>query len=217
IIKADTATSHTLIRADNPKCDSLPGQPRTRLHSHSLFQDLKKEFLTPDLDKLAPYLWLIATQFSQHITPLHEQVLKGRQIVITENPELHLVWTDGRIFIKPIPRYMLSHTFWTTHLTTPRPHSNCASPETQHDQPPTALLRAALGYMRTYHHLIQHESDLHLATENHLLPPRFNNSADNVITPRNLPRIHFEEFSRIQRMRKSLLAIPHPALYVSLA
>ncbi|KAI9742515.1 MAG: hypothetical protein M1835_003060, partial [Candelina submexicana] len=63
----------------------------------------RKEFLTADLDKLAPYLWLIATQSSQHISPLHEQVLKGRQIVITEKPELHLVWTDGRIFIKPIP------------------------------------------------------------------------------------------------------------------
>ncbi|KAI9695893.1 MAG: hypothetical protein M1836_006010 [Candelina mexicana] len=182
-IKADTATSYTLIRTDNPESDSLPGQPRLRLHSRTLLQDLEKEFLTPDLDKLAPYLWLIATQSSQHIGPLHEQVLKGRQIVITENPELHLVWTDGRIFIKPIPRYMLSHAFWTTHLTTPRTRSCCASPETQHEQqPPNALLRAALGYMRSYYHLIQYESDLHIAKENRLLPPRLDSDDNNNVT-----------------------------------
>jgi len=166
-IKADTPNSYNLVRADDPECDSLPGQPRMSLRSGRLFQRLEKEFLTPDLDTLAPYLWLIATQSSLHIGPLHEQILKGREIVITENPELHLVWTDGRIFIKPIPRYMLSYAFWTTHLT---PRTRSCAPEIYDEQPSNALIRAALGYMRTYYHLIQHESDLHIAKERRLLP-----------------------------------------------
>ena len=156
-----------LVRADDAQCETLPGQPRISLGSNSLCQQLEKEFLTPDLDALAPHLWLVATQSSSHISPLHEQIVKGREIVLTENPELHLVWVDGRVFIKPVPRYMLSHAFWVTYLT-PSISSHTASVQQGH--PSRALIRAALGYMRTYHHLIQHESDFHIAIKSQLLP-----------------------------------------------
>ncbi|KAL8684168.1 MAG: hypothetical protein Q9224_006552, partial [Gallowayella concinna] len=137
------------------------------LHSDGIYKQLEQEFLTPDLDLLSPHLWLVATQSSSHIGPLHEQVLKGRTIIITENPELHLTWTGNRIFIKPIPRYMLSHAFWTTYLN---PVSPNIAKNTEHYEPTQALIRAALGYMRTYYHLIQHESDLHIAKQSRLLP-----------------------------------------------
>ena len=137
-----------------------------RLRSSTIYQQLEQEFCTPDLDTLAPHLWLVATQSSTHISPLHEQILKGRGIVITENPELHLAWTNNRIFIKPIPRYMLSHAFWATHLTSEFP-SHAKS--TQYNSPSNALIRAALGYMRTYYYLIQHESDFHIAKRSELL------------------------------------------------
>lgn len=138
-----------------------------RLRSNSLCRKLEKEFLTPDLDALAPHLWLVATQSSSHIGPLHEQMLKGRDIVLTENPELHLLWADGRIFIKPIPRYMLSYAFWITYLT---PSISSHAANVQQGQPSSALVRAALGYMRTYYYLIQHESDFHIAIKSKLLP-----------------------------------------------
>ena len=166
-IETNTSVSYNLVRTDDVRCETLPGQPRMRLRSSSLYQQLEKEFLTPDLDSLAPHLWLVATQSSSHIGALHEQVLKGREIVLTENPELHLVWADGRIFIKPIPRYLLSHAFWITHLTPQRP-SHTAS--VQHEYPSKALVRATLGYMRTYYYLIQHESDLNIAKKSQLLP-----------------------------------------------
>ncbi|KAI4171027.1 MAG: hypothetical protein LQ343_004564 [Gyalolechia ehrenbergii] len=138
------------------------------LYHPQLYLQLDREFLTPDLDRLAPHLWLLATQSSSHINPLHEQVLKGCNIVITENPELHLTWTDNRIFIKPIPPYMLSHAFWITHLL-PLP-SDCTGGV--HIEPPSnALVKAVLGYMRTYYYLIRHESDLHIAKRSRLLPP----------------------------------------------
>ena len=166
-IETNPSVSNSLVRTDDALCETLPGQPRMRLQSNSLYQQLEKEFLTPDLDILAPHLWLVATQSSSHIGPLHEQVLKGREIVLTENPELHLVWADGRIFIKPIPRYLLSHAFWITHLI-PRTSSNTASLQRGHLS--KALVRATLGYMRTYYHLIQHESDFDIAIRSKLLP-----------------------------------------------
>lgn len=167
-VHPSTLVSQYLIRTDDPKCQSLPGQPRMLLYHPQLYLQLDREFLTPDLDRLAPHLWLLATQSSSHINPLHEQVLKGCNIVITENPELHLTWTDNRIFIKPIPPYMLSHAFWITHLL-PLP-SDCTGGV--HIEPPSnALVKAVLGYMRTYYYLIRHESDLHIAKRSRLLPP----------------------------------------------
>lgn len=167
-IKSDASGSRDLTRTDDPRCQSLPGQPRMLLHSSDLYQQLEQEFLTPDLDTLAPHLWLVATQRSSHINPLHEQILKGGNIVITENPELHLAWADNRIFLKPIPRYMLSHAFWITHILP----LNSGSTKSIHLQSPSsALTKAALGYMRTYYYLIQYESDLHIAKQSRLLPP----------------------------------------------
>ena len=166
-IKSDASISYELVRTDDTKCETLPGQPRMRLRSRNLYQQLEQEFFTPDLDTLAPYLWLVTTQSSSHISPLHEQILKGRDIVITENPELHLTWTDNRIFIKPIPRYMLSYAFWTTHIATGV--SNHAT-STQCNSPSKAFIRAAFGYMRTYYYLIQHESDFQIAKRSQLLP-----------------------------------------------
>ncbi|KAL8860912.1 MAG: hypothetical protein Q9178_002667 [Gyalolechia marmorata] len=161
-----------IVRADDPQCKSLPGQPRMLFGSDNIYQQLDKEFVTHDLDHLSPYLWLVATQSSSHISPLHEQVLKGRAIVITENPELHLVWTGNRIFIKPIPRYMLSHAFWTTHL---KPAEASGQKNVNRPQPSQTLIKAALGFMRTYYYLIEYESDMHIAKQARLLPHDDNN------------------------------------------
>ncbi|KAL8833812.1 MAG: hypothetical protein Q9170_004072 [Blastenia crenularia] len=169
-LKASTlgpASSNMLTRTDNSECQTLPGRPQLSLRSDDLSHQLMQEFHTRDLDTLSPYLWLVATQSSAHINPLHEHVLKGRTIVVTENPELHLVWTNHCIFIKPIPPYMLSYAFWTTHLTSTVPSNAKDSRSNDHS---SLLLKAALGFMRTYYHLIQSESDLRIAKESHLLP-----------------------------------------------
>ncbi|KAF2462923.1 uncharacterized protein BDR25DRAFT_308060 [Lindgomyces ingoldianus] len=59
---------------------------------------------------MAPRLWIM------NINPLHRQRVKGREIVLTEEPRLHLVWIHDRIFAKPLPRYLLSQTFWKMFL-----------------------------------------------------------------------------------------------------
>ena len=167
ITNAGGSGSRNLFRIDDPSCHCLPGQPWILIQSGNLYQHLEREFLTPDLNTLAPHLWLVATQSSSHINALHEQVLKGCNIVITEDPELHLTWADNRVFVKPVPPYMLSNAFWTTHLV------SSSSSSSIHDlrcEPPIALVEAALGFMRTYYYLIRHESDLHIAKQNRLLP-----------------------------------------------
>ena len=48
------------------------------------------ELSTPILDDMFSYLWIIAKKSRQHIDTLHVQMIKGRKIVITEDPQ-HLV------------------------------------------------------------------------------------------------------------------------------
>jgi hypothetical protein len=60
--------------------------------------------------------------------PLHYQISIGRNIVITERMDLHLLWAnDGRIFIKPLPRFLLDSGFWTSYLTC-QPNCVCHAP-----------------------------------------------------------------------------------------
>ena len=125
---------------------------------------LAQELLTPELDKMAPHLWMMATQSSNNVNALHRQVVKGRQIMVTEDPQLHLVWLQDRIHVKPMPKYLLSYEFWTDLLLQPHPEIGAEHPD---------IVKAALGYLRTYRYLIRHESDLRIAQKEDLgLVPR---------------------------------------------
>lgn len=61
--------------------------------------------------------------------------------MVAEHPQLHLVWSYDRIFVKPIPRYFLSHAFWEYVRTDEK------------------LCQAAAGFLRTYSYLIRYERD----------------------------------------------------------
>lgn len=142
---------------------TLPGQPSVMLQSPLMIQQqLQKDLLTPRLDTMAPWLWLVATQSSASISPLHHQIVRGRAITLTEKPELHLVWINDRVFVKQLPAYLLSHAFWTFYLDA------ATSPLPPDDR--ELLYKSAVGYIRTYHYLIQHESDFCLAREKKLIP-----------------------------------------------
>lgn len=138
----------------------LPSQPHIKLDDVGTLKEfLSRDLCTPVLDRLAPHLYMIATPSSSSISPLHFQIIKNRRIILTEDPKLHLVWYHDRIFVKPLPAYLLSYHFWQLYLC-------CAtSPlrnESQH------LAKAALGLLRTYRHLIVHESDLRIAQHDDL-------------------------------------------------
>jgi hypothetical protein len=72
-------------------------------------------------------------------------------VVVVENPHLHLVWYYNRIFIKPIPSYMLSRAFWEY---------------IEHED--EEVFRAAAGFMRTYSFLIRFDIDFRKVTSTDL-------------------------------------------------
>ena len=127
---------------------------------------LMAELSTPLLDSLYPKLWLVARKEGSHIDPLHHQHVKGRQVIVSEDPKMHLIWTTNKIFIKPVPHCLFSYYFWLSFLSpgacTKKPHGLSKSQE--HDR------TLALGFLRSYSHLIRHRSDFAIAKERHLIP-----------------------------------------------
>ncbi|KAG5660895.1 hypothetical protein KAF25_002538 [Fusarium avenaceum] len=133
--------------------DFVPGQPLISLQDEaSISNFLSRELSTERLERMYFMLFLVSNR--NNISPLHHQALKGRQILITERPDLHLVWYYDRIFIKPIPLCLLSHEFYKTYIL----------------HPEARFGREANGLLRTYASLIVHESDLDVARSTKLLP-----------------------------------------------
>ncbi|GKT49558.1 uncharacterized protein ColSpa_09739 [Colletotrichum spaethianum] len=134
----------------------VPGHPRIRLDDHDKVRKfLATEFCAEDVDQVADKLWWMSKQDSRNISPLHRQFVKRRTIVITEEPKLHLVWFHDRIFVKPLPRYIGSYDFWRDYL----------GAEAGSNGSGDRVRRAALGFLRTYYHLIKFESDFRVAQE----------------------------------------------------
>ncbi|CAJ2505654.1 Uu.00g130480.m01.CDS01 [Anthostomella pinea] len=102
----------------------------------------------------------MSKQDSANISPLHRQLVKQRAVIVTKDPKLHLVWIHNRIFIKPLPRYIVSYAFWRDYMG--------GDGEDAHD-----IRRAALGYLRTWLYLVRYESDFRIAQDPslHLIPP----------------------------------------------
>jgi hypothetical protein len=85
--------------------------------------------------------------------PLHRQRLIGREIVLTEDPDEHLIWHRSRIFIKPLNAWLLDWWFWEEHI--------CKD---------INLYRAACGFLVSYTWLVGRKSDFAVAKSLGLLP-----------------------------------------------
>lgn len=140
--------------------DRLPGHPQTKMDLESLSTYLKKALTTPKLNKFYHWLWIISTHDSANINSLSLQNVRGREVTLTQNPELHCVWHNKRIFLKPIPEFLLSYEFWDNVFT----EDFCS------DGIGKEVHQSALGFMRTYASLIQYPSDFALATSKGLIP-----------------------------------------------
>lgn len=134
---------------------------------------IEKELDLQRLANIHDWLWFAGLPRLPH--PLHHQLFIGREIVITERLDMHLVWTTGRLFLKPIPRYLLTPSFWTENLDC-APRCNCANNEGSASHiaasfcQSQALRRRALGFLFSYAALISHRSDFQTAQANQLLP-----------------------------------------------
>ncbi|CAG8948700.1 hypothetical protein HYFRA_00001821 [Hymenoscyphus fraxineus] len=152
-----------------PPANSLPS-PNTKAILPTTYHDYRDNLIRPNtnhkgfvshdlsvsrLNKLHEYLWLAGQ--SKSARPLHRQKSMGREIIITEQADLHLVWDGSKIFVKPLPDYLLSHKFWDNTI--------CQDSE---------LYESACGFLLSYIWLISHMSDLRLAKELGLVSPQIN-------------------------------------------
>lgn len=118
----------------------------------SLHEYVQEELDLSRLDRIHNHLWL-AGRPSVGARPLHRQLMIGRQIILTEQADLHLVWQDSRIYVKPIPEFLLDLNFWTEHIC-------------QYD----LLWQTARGFLLSYIWLVRSKNDFRIAHDNGLLP-----------------------------------------------
>jgi len=93
--------------------------------------------------------------------PLYFQLLLGRSIWVTERADLHMVWNDEKLFVKPLPEYLMDIDIWAT-IICPR------------DTPDTldygrVLYEDARGLLLSYLWLVRTKRDLQIAHESCLL------------------------------------------------
>ena len=113
-------------------------------------------FLSHDLDvarlnHIHKKLWLAGRPMNYN--SFCRQKMMKREIVITEQTDLHLTWSESTIFVKPFPRYLGDYHFWIAHL--------CQDDE---------LHQSACGFLFSYTWLIGRESDFNLGREVGLVP-----------------------------------------------
>ncbi len=149
----------------------LPGDPAVDLLPDDVRAHLSGQLGTPLLNELYERLWLVARKSGQNIDPLHTQKVKGRSVVPTEDPRLHLVWHRDKIYIKPVPSFLLNHNFWTIYLQPPGGKSTSQSPSKSSQSGSVAFDQSiAIGFMRSYALLVPQRLDFALAKEAHLMP-----------------------------------------------
>ncbi|KAI1327931.1 hypothetical protein F5Y16DRAFT_167136 [Xylariaceae sp. FL0255] len=122
----------------------------------SRVDDDRRAFFADDLNLsrlnlIHSYLWLAGLE--RPARPLHQQIAIGRVIILTESADLHLLWKGNRIYIKPLPEYLLSYSAWEKTIVGDRNLNELAS-----------------GFLLSYLWLISHRSDLTVAHQCGLLP-----------------------------------------------
>ena len=161
--------------------DLLPASYRTSnddIEPPTLTIDfLKKELQVVRLNDIHDWLWLAGRPMPAR-PPYYQKALR-RDIVVHERMDMHLVWVDNRIFLKPIPRYLLDQQFWQEHLSC---KAGCNFPtDGRHDSNQERgesttcerckIHQCALGFILSYAALISYESDLGIAKDAKLVSP----------------------------------------------
>lgn len=168
--RTSTAPFQTVLTAHGSELnDLLPATARDK--KHDLFvpslpaQDLlflENELSVERLNAIHASLWVAGRPMpARH---LGYQLVLSREILLTEEMGLHLVWGSKGIYIKPLPKFLLAQDFWAANL---------AARST--DTPELGALRQKLnacarGFLYSYCSLISYESDFDLAKAFKLLP-----------------------------------------------
>ena len=131
---------------------------------------LRRELSLGTLPELEKHLWFAGARNSA--TRLHFHVaIQGRTIVKVDRIDLHLLWdNNGKLFLKPVPRFLLSAEFWQSNLRCP---DGCLCDDPLADDEKTCRAgprKVALGFLYTYACLVPSETDFLVANEAYLLP-----------------------------------------------
>lgn len=144
-----------------PRIDDehLPATCRTQEHdlispNSNFSQFLSKDLSVQRIEDVLPHLWLVGRPYPARA--LNIQRVMKREIVATTDASLHLVWTTGKIYVKALPRYM----------TTPSFYDQCLGPPPPRGPAPHG---PALGLLFSYMALISTELDFAIARELHLI------------------------------------------------
>ncbi|TLD32707.1 hypothetical protein PspLS_01006 [Pyricularia sp. CBS 133598] len=152
LLPASTRDEHTKLAA--------PG-------STSVLRCIDAETNLERLEKIHRHLWLAGRPMPPR--PLHYQRSMNRAIVVTEKMDMHLVWGDGRIYIKPLPRFILEPCFWTADLAGPSEDVQRKDAAAEGDEL-EEYRRRARGLLYTYAAMVASDSDFRIARDHHLLP-----------------------------------------------
>ena len=137
--------------------ESLPTLVRSRDGSFLFPRKDTASFVKSELDvsrldeMIDRGLWLAGRV--GNIRPLYRQRILGRHIIITEQMDLHLLWHNGVIFLKPLPDWILDDDFVRKHIAVDK-----------------KTLESANGFLLSYTRLINYKSDFQIAKDEHLLP-----------------------------------------------
>ncbi|KAH7139812.1 hypothetical protein B0J13DRAFT_558518 [Dactylonectria estremocensis] len=149
----------------------LPGYPAVSLAPDEIYTHLTHELDTPLLDELHANLWLVGKRSGDHIDTLHTQRVKGRTVVPTEDPRLHLIWDRNKVYIKPVPIFLLNYDVWSTYLLSNEPKPYAKSHKDSLKSTTASFdCSTAVGFMRSYSFLVSHPLDLAIAQELYLIP-----------------------------------------------
>lgn len=145
----------TLILDEAEKSRPLTRIPGTAMpiddNGANVHKYLHQELSVSGLNAIHSYLWMAGRV--DGVRALHRQRMIKRDIVVAEDPGLHLLWYDSTIFVKPLPVCLLDYNFFVTHIC-----------------PNDTLYTAACGFLRSYTLLIRHESDFRIAHHLGILP-----------------------------------------------
>ena len=139
----------------------LPVFRQANDHSLRLLDPAKEEdlrtYLEGDLNvdglnKVHKHLWFAG--LPQSARPLHHQLMIDRKIMLTERADLHLLWHDDRLYLKPLPDYLLSYGIWEAAL--------------RKDQD-SIVSENAKGFLLSYLWLIRQKSDFLIAQGENLI------------------------------------------------
>ena len=150
---SESRTSLTLPAVYHNQSHSL--QTIEETNEHSIRNYLEWELTVPRLNEIHGNLWLAGRPMGAR--PLHRQAMLGRDLVTTEQVDLHMVRQGTRIFVKPMPDFLLDHEFWKDHI--------CRD---------TNLYECGCGFLLSYVWLVCSKSDLRMAQDAGLLGPEIN-------------------------------------------